>query len=330
MNVDFAGLSVVVTGGSGFIGTHLVEALAGRGAVVTNLDRVPPKLVKHAEYWQVCDLLDRDSVLAELRAARPRVVFNLAALTDISQGSEALMVNTGGLSNVIDAIRGVDNGCLLIHTSTQLVMRPGHEPKHPLDFAPYSDYGASKAESELILHEHGMDLDWVTVRPTNVWGPWHPTFANQIWRYIDRGLYMHPTGHDPRRSYGYVANVVHQLLGTIEAERSAVTHQTFYVGDAPIASSVWLDSFSLSLRGKPVRRVPGSLLQAAAFAGEISGRLGGPSPINRGRLYRMTTDYAVPMERTFAVLGHGPVSLDDGVRATVDWMRSNAPKTQTC
>src|SRR5450759_1542806 len=102
MNVDFAGLSVVVTGGSGFIGTHLVEALTGRGAVVTTIDLVPPNLVNHAEYWRVCDLLDGASVQTELNAARPRVVFNLAALTDISQGPEALAVNTAGLVNVMD------------------------------------------------------------------------------------------------------------------------------------------------------------------------------------------------------------------------------------
>jgi hypothetical protein len=140
---------------------------------------------------------------------------------------------------------------------------------------------------------------------------------------------MHPTGRDPRRSYGYVANVVHQMMRLFEVDRELVSGETFYVGDEPIPSSTWLDAFSRALRGRPVRRVPATLLRLAAVAGEVSGRLGGPSPINRGRLYRMSTDYAVPMERTFDVLGHGPVSFDTGVQTTVGWLRSGRGKRVT-
>lgn len=324
MSPESSAISVVVTGGSGFIGTHLVEALRSGGAMVTNLDIRAPQLAGQREQWRQCDLLDLDSLTTAMLTAGPAVVFNLAANTDISQSSGALAVNTRGLANVVGAVRRLRRACLVVHISSQLVMRPGHQPEHPLDFAPYSDYGRSKAESELLLHHRGSEVEWTVVRPTNVWGPWHPTFGRQIWRYLDRGLYLHPRGCDPRRSYGYVDNVVHQLLRLAEVDRSEAVGQTFYVGDAPIRSSIWLDCFSHALRGRPVRRVPGALLRVAATAGDLSGRLGGPSPINRGRLYRMVSDYVVPMEQTFAILGRGPVSLEAGVSTTVAWLRSDA------
>jgi GlcNAc-P-P-Und epimerase len=88
-----------------------------------------------------------------------------------------------------------------------------------------------------------------------------------------------------------------------------------------VLSASLLDGFAYALTGKPVRRIPKPLLQLLGIAGEISGRLGGPSPINLGRVYRMTTAFPTPMEPTFEVLGHGPVSFDDGVARSVEWMK---------
>ena len=56
------------------------------------------------------------------------------------------------------------------------------------------------------------------------------------------------------------------------------------------------------------------------------GKLGGPSPINRGRLYRMTHDYIAPMEPTFAALGPSPISIEQGVCETVEWLRQEYPE----
>ena len=323
-----AGISVLVTGGSGFIGSHLVNSLQAAGARVTNLDIRAPQLREHQQFWRSCDLLDQPAVAGEVAKALPSVAFNLAARTDISSGHAALKVNTVGLATLAAELQRLDHPTHLIHASTQLVMRPGHVAQHELDFAPYSAYGESKADSEKLLHDLGNHPSWTIVRPTNVWGPRHPTFANQIWKYIAHGVYMHPTGYDPRRSYGYVANVVHQLLRITELPTAQAAGKTFYVGDEPIPSSQWLDAFSTKLRGKPVRRVPVKVLWFAASAGEISSRLGGPCPIDRGRLYRMTTDYAVPMDQTIRVIGLGPVALEDGVDATVKWLRTSTGHTK--
>lgn len=313
------GRRVVVTGGSGFIGTHLVGALKAQGAQVANLDIRRPNLREHDPLWRPCDVRDADAIRAALRDIRPVSIFNLAATTDIS-GATDLDTNTAGVRNLIDAFPD-DPNAHLIHVSSQLVIGPGHTPTGLLDFHPYSPYGVSKAESEKIVHGSSQRVAWTVVRPTNVWGPLHPTFADQIWKYLAAGWYMHPTGNDPQRSYGYVANVVQQLMRVATLPRSVVDRQTFYVGDEPIPSSRWLDAFSVALRGKPARRVPLSILRLAAELGDASAKIGGPSPINRGRLYRMTTDYAVPMDHTFEVLGRGPIQLDEGVERTVAWLR---------
>lgn len=318
------GLRVVVTGGSGFIGTHLVGALLEAGATVTNLDVRAPNSATHNQYWTRCDTTDESAVREALGHARPALVYNLAAIATMTGGTEEMQVNTTGLANVLRCGRELAEPPFVVHFSTQLVAEAGFWPSGPLDFKPYTAYGQTKAESERIVHSFGSDLDWVIVRPTNVWGPLHPTFADAIWRYLERGWYLHPSGREPKRSYGYVTNVVCQVVRIAELPRERSAGRTLYVGDDALPSSTWLDAFSNALRGADTRRVPAPLLGMIAEIGELSGRLGGPAPVDRGRLYRMTTDYVVPMQETFDLLGRGPVALDEGVARTVEWLRARS------
>ena len=311
---------ILVTGGSGFIGTHLVEALLLAGHEVLSLDVTAPKRPEHTPLWKQLDLLDEAALFKTIGQYHPTAIYNLAAVADISKSAEAFAVNTQGLTNLINANLGLAPQAHVIHASTQFVVRPQYAAKCGRDLAPYTDYGHSKADSEKLLWHAPAAMPWTIVRPTVVWGPWHPSFAETIWRYLAKRWYMLPTGIDPIRSYGYVGNVVAQLLRIQDAIPDDVLGKVFYVGDQPIRSSVWLDGFAKAMTGKPVRRVPGGLLRFAALLGEFSGRLGGPSPINLGRLYRMTTDYETPMAATFTVLGHGPHSFEDGIERTTAWL----------
>lgn len=312
---------IAITGGSGFIGTNLVQAALERRDAVLNLDTASPGREDHGACWQRLDLMDAPGVAAALTAFRPDVVYNLAAVADIALAAEAMLPNTQGLRNVVAAARACHPVPLLVHASTQLVIGPEHRPVHPHDYAPYTPYGQSKADSEEILRQEANDLRWTIVRPATIWGPWHASFHRSIWRYLNRRWYMLPTGIDPIRSYGYVGTVVAQLLAIPDAAPTDTDHRVFYLGDEPVRSSVWLDGFSHALTGRPTRRVPGAALRLLAEAGEMLKRLGGLAPIDRGRLYRMTTDYPVPMAETFRVLGRGTATLEDGVTATVDWLR---------
>lgn len=319
---------IVVTGGSGFIGTHLVAALNEGGANVVNLDIKSPILDSHRFVWNPCDLMNRDEVCENILRVQPRVIYNLAARASLKGTADEMKVNFVGVSHLIDACRRLDHEPVFVQASTQLVAGAARDKFCDSAYEPYSIYGESKVRSEEILRSSGGQ--WVIVRPTNIWGPYHPTFEKGIWRYIRWGLYMHPSGLDAIRSYGYVGNVVHQLIRILEVDRREVTGRTFYVGDEPIPSTQWLDAFSSALIGRPVLRVPIALLRGAAWCGELSGRLGGPSPINIGRLHRMTGDFPVPMKATFSLLGAGPTSLAQGVRETVFWLNNKGKPYSIC
>ena len=314
---------VFVTGGSGFIGTHLVSALLAKGARVVNVDIRPPFLPEHASLWEKADLLDSGSLKALISRDRPAIIYNLAAHARLEGRPNQMRVNVDGVRNLTNAVSELGIDCLFVHASTQVVASPSKGDFDPTAFDPqFGHYAESKAKSEQLLHALHPNFRWTVVRPSVIWGPYHPTFAQHVWRYIRLRLYLHPSNFDVIRSYGYVENVAHQMIRIAEVDPGVVNRKTFYVGDEPLPSTQWLDAFSLALTGRPVRRVPGWLLRAAAYGGELSGRIGGPSPINLGRLTRMTSDFAVPMEPTFAALGSSPVSLEEGVRRTMHWLKN--------
>lgn len=313
----------MVTGGSGFIGTHLISALLERGARVINLDVRPPYLPEQEPYWTKCDLLDRHAVAELITRERPVLIYNLAAHARLDGTAEEMRVNVDGVDALLDAIGQLNEEPLLVHASTMVVAGPNRDTFDPTVYDPqFGLYAESKVKSERLLRDHPKLKRWMIVRPAVIWGPYHATLPKRAWRYIRLRLYLHPAGFDVVRSWGYVGNVVHQLMRIAELEPAAVEGKTLYVGDELIPSARWLDGFAVALTGKPVRRVPAWALRAVAYAGEISGAVGGPSPINFGRLARMTTDFPIPMAPTFALLGPSPISLDEGIKRTVDWLAS--------
>lgn len=314
-------LRVVITGGSGFIGTHLTAAILRRGNAVCNIDVKAPKIADQKSCWAPIDIMDQDGLVREFRRFRPTHIYNLAAVADISASTEALLPNSEGLLNIIRASDGLADLPRIVHVSTQLVVRPGSDYSAIRSYDPYTEYGESKAVSEELLWKNGDSHTWTIVRPTNIWGPFHPVFPNSTWKLLNRRLYMIPGKADPIRSYGYVENVVDQLIaaGTVEAFK--VDKRIFYVGDQPVRLSAWVDAFARAFTGKPCRRASWTALKALATCGDVAKRFGIPAPFDGGRLYRISTDYAVPMDPAFTTLGSGSVSFDTGVSRTVSWLR---------
>lgn len=322
-------VNVLVTGGSGFIGSHLVGGLIKRGHTVLNFDQRPPVVAEERNLWFSGDILDPPSIRAAVREARPEVVFHLAARAEIfSRSLDAFASIHEGTRNLLAALDDSGSVRLLVNTSTQLVVGPGQEYISDESYAPYTMYGHAKMMAEKILRNSDPAYPWVTVRPTNIWGPGHPSFASSIWTYLAKRYYLHPETEEPViRCYGYVANTVDQYIGLMNAAPTEIDRRVFYMGDAAIDSSVWLDEFSIALNGKPTRRMPPSLLQVGARIGDALNRIGLRAPLDSGRLMRMTTSYLVPLDPLHELVGAPRISLREGVDATVAWLRQAHPQT---
>src|SRR6266516_8060523 len=81
--MDWSGVRVLITGGSGFIGTNAVEYFAARGSDVLNLDIRPPRNPAHRAVWRESDIQDHSALRTAVKAFDPHYVIHLAARTDL-------------------------------------------------------------------------------------------------------------------------------------------------------------------------------------------------------------------------------------------------------
>lgn len=314
-------MRILVTGGSGFIGTNLIDLLLEKGVELVNLDINPPKKSSHGPWWRECDILNFDLTLNNFESFQPTHVVHLAARTDtLSDRLEDYRVNTEGTNNVLRCVQATTTVQRLIVTSSQFVFAPPGLPGGDEDYNPIGAYGRSKMLSEKATRDAGLGCTWTITRPTNIWGPWHPRYPREFWLVLKKGLYFHPGGKQVIRSYGYVKNIVYQMLQILEAPPSRVAKKVYYLGDPPIPLIDWANGFAFAITGRPVRRIPKRLLQILAATGTLLSSLGIRFPITLSRFRSMTEDYFSPVETTIREFGTPPYSLEDGIRETVDWL----------
>jgi nucleoside-diphosphate-sugar epimerase len=313
---------VLLTGASGFIGTNLVDFLASCGAEVVNADIQKPLKLVQAPQWRCCDVADPGAIRELVAEFEPNFVVHLAAKTDTDSASVGnYAINHVGTRNVVSALDLSKCASRFVFVSTQFVLGPGVVFESDTQYAPHTAYGQSKVRAEVELRERPPSMAWVIVRPTNVWGPWHERYRREFWRVLRDGYYVHPSSPDPIRSYGYVGSVCLQILGVLLAEQSRVHEKTLYVGDMPVPLSEWVDAFSMALRGKRARRVPGVVMSSVARLGDLLQKVGLPTLINGSRYRSMTQEYTTPMDRTTEALGGLPsVDLARGVAESVAWL----------
>lgn len=317
---------IVVTGGSGFIGTNLVEALVRAGHEVTNLDVKAPSSPDQAPLWRQVDILDADRLTQALRSARPDAVVHLAARTDLNGATVAdYRANTDGVRNVIDAASAASAGRVLF-ASSRLVCRIGYQPRSPVDYLPTTPYGESKVVGEQLVRAiRGQPFEWSIVRPTSIWGPWFHVPYRNFFDAIRHGRYVHPKGVRVHKSFGYVGNSVHQLQGLLAAPVQAVHGEMFYLADyEPIEVLSWGGKVRQAFGAAPIREVPMGLMRTMAGVGDLCASLGWRSvPLTSFRLDNLVTEMLHDTANLQAVCGPLPFDVDASVQRTVGWMQAH-------
>jgi nucleoside-diphosphate-sugar epimerase len=316
---------ILVTGGSGFIGTNLVGSLLEKGLTVLNVDPAPCLSSLQEPHRKDVDILAFDRLSRCFGEFEPSHVIHMAAQTGWG-GKERVSdyeVNTQGTTNVLRTVEASRSVRRVMLFSSMLVCRPGYLPKNDLDVCPENEYGRSKVELEARVRASGLDREWVIVRPTTIWGPWNLRAAREFYSRVSRGRYVHPYAGPCRRAYGFVGNVVDQLESILGAPSDQIGSKTLYLGDQPLDLLDYVNGFSIRLRGKPVKRVPAWTLKPVAWLGDMLSFMGITGfPLNSYRLSNMTQENLIDMAATLRVVGPPRYSLTQGIEATVAWMET--------
>ncbi len=314
---------VLVTGGSGFMGTRLIQGLLDDSINVVNVDIKDPLNSGHKKYWVNLDILDKDKLIELFHHYKPTHVVHLAARTDLEETKDikGYAVNVEGVENVVLSIATTPSVERAIITSTMLVCRIGYTPKSDEDYSTSTVYGESKVLTEKITRKLDPPCVWTIIRPTTIWGPYHKGMENAFFTVLRKGLYVHPGHQRCLRSYGYVGNSIFEIRKILDAPKELVYRKTLYISDLPIDLKDWTEGFSQKILGREVRVLPRWIMWIGASIGDLFVKMGMKKfPLTTFRLKNMTTESVLDVGPIMEISGKLPYSMSEGIEETVVWL----------
>jgi nucleoside-diphosphate-sugar epimerase len=323
-------LKALVTGATGFVGSHLVERLLAAGMDVACLMRPtsnPAALDGLAVERRVAALDDPGALAAAVRGAD--YIFHAAGLTRGRNLAQYMSVNADGTCRLIDAVLA-ENADLrrFVHVSSLAAAGPAQSAEPPDESAtprPSDDYGASKLAGERIVLEHADRLPVTVVRPPAVYGPRDKNFL-PLFRIAARLRRVPVLGRPEKRAaFVYATDLAEGLL--LAAQTPGAAGRTYYVASGIHTTAEVVGALCAALDMPPrMLRVPALLARIIGEVGQARWALTGrPQIISRRKVRDMLHPWwTCSWNRARAELGYRPaVGLQEGMRLTAQWYVEN-------
>ncbi len=321
-------MKILVTGGSGFIGTNLISYLTQfEFNEILSLDIAEPKIELHRNIWEKIDLRDKAYLSKSIIRFQPDYVIHLGARTDLNGTSlKDYNANIDGVSNLLEALEGVSNLKRVIFASSMYVCEPGYMPKSFDDYAPHTLYGESKVETEKIIKSRNPKYTWTIIRPTSIWGPWFGEPYNRFFHIVLSHMYFHMGKRACKKTYGYIDNAIYQIMSILNADKEKVNKKVFYIGDyEPYPITDWANEIA-GIEKIHIPKVPFWCFKVAGWTGDLLKKVGINFPMTSFRLHNMTTDNVHNLNPIKEIAPNLPVSRIEGTKITLDWIHRQDKK----
>lgn len=249
-------MRVLVTGATGFVGSHVVDRLLARGHEVVALLRSPAKagdLEARGVRLVRGDLADLPALTAAAEGVA--VVYHIAALTGAVDEAEFLHANRDGTANVVRAARAGGGDPRLVLISSMAAGGPSgrDRPRHgPGEDRPVTMYGRSKLASERVVRE--QPLPWTILRPPTIYGPRDRDNLITIFKAARSGFSPVFGDGSQQLSLVHVDDLAEAILRAGEAP--GVLGGTYYTNHPEVLTSAELVAHVGRALGRSVRLVP--------------------------------------------------------------------------
>lgn len=316
-------MNTLVTGATGFIGSHLVEELLRRGHQVTCIARKTSNL-KSLETLGVslayADCLDKNSLLKPLAGCD--YVYHLAGLTKAFDEKDFFIVNAKGTENLIAAIAETNpNIKRFVYMSSLAAAGPslnGIPVSESSEPRPVSSYGKSKLEGEEIVLKYKDKVPITIVRPPAVYGPRDKDIFT-LFKMLKKGIYVSwGTGY---YSFIYVDDLIKGTL--LAAENKNSTGKIYNISGSRIYSNSEIaEAISSALGKKPIKlRLPKFMLFLAAGIGQKISKQS--NIINKDKMKELQySNWTCDSSKAKEELGFtSKVGIKEGAKWTADWYR---------
>ena len=327
----------LVTGAAGFVGIHLVRALAARGDEVIATD-IAPVEAPDGVATRSLDITDAQAVRDAIAGCD--AVFHVASLVHTKQNHADTVwaVNHGGTTNVIDACRaaGVSR---LVYVSSASVVYEGADIPNGDETLPYArssqaPYADSKIAAERdVLAANSRELQTCAIRPHVVYGPEDGRFLPAI---LERGLagkLRVGVGSGNKLSdFTYITNLIDGLLAAEAQLRNAESvcgGEAYFVTNAePLGFWEFIDRVLVAIGQPPTKgRIPFAIAYPIAAIAEAidnikGGKVGAENGFTRFAVRYMCTDHYFRVDKARRDFGYTPqVTIDEGIALTIRHLR---------
>ena len=317
-----------MTGGTGFIGSHLVEALLKKGIQVRCLLRKTSDLkwlkgLPIEVNWGDCN--DKNSLREAVEGVEQ--VFHLAGVTKAVHEKTYFEVNAFGTENLIHAC--LENNPRIqkfIYLSSQAAAGPcrnGNKRKESDQCKPVSPYGQSKQMGEELAMAHAQELPLLILRPSAVYGPRERDIYT-FFKLLSKRIKPCLPSKDRHISLCYVEDIIQAIL--LAAQVKGSSGEIFFLSDGQdyrleeigdiFAQAMGVNAFCI--------RVPEwMIIGMASFSEYLSILSGKPPLLNKGKVEEiLQRNWVCDITKAKTALGFEPhISLAQGAKLTFEWYK---------
>ena len=326
-------MKIMVTGGTGFVGSHIVDALEEKYSgsdillIVRDLAKAEHR-IRAGLAVQQGDITDKPSLDRAITDFHPDVVIHAAALADDwAPLSQLMEVNAQGTLNVIEAITQLESPPFLIHISSSSVYPrvASIYISEETPYGPYGNYHKSKAAAEKIVKDaiEKRVIEASIIRPPNVMGSRDYTHMAKISNAMKNGKF--PMIRNGKAVQTWVAaEDLAQAVMLIISQQNKAKNQIYNVKSFEITVRDLYDQIASKLAiTKPPKSYPYILAYSVGFLSEILGKLRGKrSTLNRYRVIKFARDRLFDDTKIRSELGYEPKwSAEETITKTVDWLQ---------
>jgi nucleoside-diphosphate-sugar epimerase len=309
---------VAVTGGTGFIGRHVVALLQQRGVRVRVLSREPASRLGCESV--IGDITESKAVAQVVDGADAVIHLAGVAHTTLRTAKErenAWHVNVEGSRLVLQESdkRGVRR--VLLASSAHVYREHcGEDIPEAAAIGNEDFYSKTKAAMEELAGDFDRRVELVIARPCLTYGPGVRFNLERLMRALDRGYYFHLRGEEPKRSFLSVHNAAAAMVHLLEAGSDG---QAYNIADEHPANLVeFVDRLAALMKCSTPRRIPCGLARAAAHVLTPLEKLGFKAPISHQALAKLTETFTISTKKLAATRFEWPDTGEIGLREMVE------------
>jgi nucleoside-diphosphate-sugar epimerase len=323
-------MTVLVTGGTGFLGSHVVEQLVRARRPVRALVRKTSdtRFLRSLANVELCEGSVEDAASVKAAARGVAGIVHAAGLVKARNSEEFLRTNRGGTENLLAAaLENRETLRKFVLVSSLAALRPSDGQGEPVpedaEPRPVTDYGKSKLAAERAALAHRAEVPLVILRPPAIYGPRDREIL-AFFKSIKVGVLPLLGSTKNKLSMIYGADCAAACIAALD--RELPSGAVYHVDDGrphTMEELIMLTERAMGRRAKLRFHLPRRLVETAAFGVELYGRATNRAVmLTRDKCNELFEQWVCDGTRAQRDLAWTPeVGFEDGIRRTVSWYR---------